>query len=493
MRILARLHCVCLAAIVGSLQAQSPRPAAEVRGVWIPNTGTTFFDSRDDIVAGMQALADGHVNVVFPVVWSKGFTLFRSATLEQVIGKPIDPRYAGRDPLAEVVFEAHRHGIEVIPWFEYGFTAGHRTTGSPVLDARPGWAAIGQDGEPVVKNGFSWMNPMDPELQAFVAQMVLEVCAGYDVDGVQGDDRLPAMPCEAGYDKGTVAEWRKQFHRPPPDDIHDAAWTKWRADRLTDFLAKLRAAVKDAGRDLVFSMAPGAPGWSYREYLQDPETWIARGLVDALHPQAYARDRRHYDAMLDQILGVDWIARQRDVLSPGVLVQVGSFVTSPEILVGDVQENRRRKLAGAVFFYHQALLDHDAKLLHALVDGPYATPARLPWRNGDDWRPPAVQAQRKAGATSTGDQVWTIVPPVAGRYRVFVALPADTPSDASVVVRLAGSTDARTVNVGRASSWLPIGTVTLSAGGDEPVVTVEARPDALHVNAVIALVDRRAR
>ena len=33
----------------------------------------------------------------------------------------IDSRYQGRDPLAELIIEANRVGLKVIPWFEYGF------------------------------------------------------------------------------------------------------------------------------------------------------------------------------------------------------------------------------------------------------------------------------------------------------------------------------------------------------------------------------------
>ena len=71
----------------------------------------------------------------------------------------------------------------------------------------------------------------------------------------------PALPAEAGYDPATVARYRKERGEDPPKDIHDRAWTQWRADRLTEYLAVLRGAVKAVGEDLVFSMAPGAPSW----------------------------------------------------------------------------------------------------------------------------------------------------------------------------------------------------------------------------------------
>ena len=36
---------------------------------------------------------------------------------------PLRPRLTGRDVLEVVLREAHRNGIEVYPWFEYGFAS----------------------------------------------------------------------------------------------------------------------------------------------------------------------------------------------------------------------------------------------------------------------------------------------------------------------------------------------------------------------------------
>ena len=185
----AMLAAVAAAAIV---TFQQPEPV-EVRGVWIPNSYSSFFQSRKNVETQMALLAEAGVNVIFPVVWSKGHTLFDSAVAEEVVGRRVDPRYGRRDPLAEVLFEAHRHGIEVVPWFEYGFAAGHETYPGKALVTHPEWAAIGVDGQPVVKNGFAWMNSLAEGPQDFLTDLVVECATRYDVDGVQGDDRLPAL------------------------------------------------------------------------------------------------------------------------------------------------------------------------------------------------------------------------------------------------------------------------------------------------------------
>ena len=64
--------------------------------------------------------------------------------------------------------------------------------------SRPEWAARDKNGAILTKNGFEWMNAIHPEVQQFLLDMVQEVIRSYDVDGIQGDDRLPAMPSEGG-------------------------------------------------------------------------------------------------------------------------------------------------------------------------------------------------------------------------------------------------------------------------------------------------------
>ena len=40
---------------------------------------------------------------------------------------------------------------------------------------------------------------------------ILEVVKNYDIDGIQGDDRLPAMPAEGGYDAYTRNAYQKEI------------------------------------------------------------------------------------------------------------------------------------------------------------------------------------------------------------------------------------------------------------------------------------------
>ncbi|MBL8863180.1 MAG: family 10 glycosylhydrolase [Planctomycetes bacterium] len=373
--------------------------ARELRGVWIAAADEDFFRSRESIAEGLEFLARHHFNVVFPDVWYRGVTLHPSALLERTFGVRQDPRYAGRDPLAEVLVEAHRRGIEVIPWFEYGFAASNAAQPTPLLDLKPEWAARDRDGRVATKQAFAWMNAFDPAVQEFVAGLVLEVARGYDVDGVQGDDRLPALPSTAGYDELTAGLWRKERRLAPPLP-GDPRWIEWRAGRLTDFLARLARDVRGSGDGVLYSASPSPWRSGLDEYLQDSKTWLERGLVDLFHPQCYRRDFESYQRLADEQRAL--IPRHsRTVYAPGILIESGSWRIAPAELVKLVEHGRERGFDGEVLFHFAGLRADDGRLARALLAGPYAERARQPHRAGT-WRPVAPESEPRAAGGAQG-------------------------------------------------------------------------------------------
>lgn len=140
----------------------------KIRGVWLPNTDSLVLNSQPRIAEAMEFLAQTGFNVVFPVVWSKGFTVYPSQVMRELCGIEIDPRYQGRDPLAELTAAAKRVGIAVIPWFEYGFASSYHRNGGHLLAKKPDWAALDRHGNLLTKNKFEWMNAFHPEVQDFL-------------------------------------------------------------------------------------------------------------------------------------------------------------------------------------------------------------------------------------------------------------------------------------------------------------------------------------
>lgn len=344
-----------------------------IRGVWLTNVDSEVLDSKQKIQEAMTLLEDAGFNTVFPVVWNKGYTLYRSDVMRTNFGKEIDasPKYIGRDPLSEVLEAAHdKKNLKVIPWFEFGFASSFEANGGHIIAEKPNWAAKDQHGNLLKKNGFEWMNALSQEVQDFMESLILEVVTQYSVDGIQGDDRLPAMPSEGGYDNETKSRYKAGFGKEPPRNTKDAGWLQWRADILTDFLAKIVSSVKAVREELIISMAPSPYPFGFNEYLQDVPNWINR--VDILHPQLYRTDLDDYTRLLDDTVN-QFTQKKLSKVSPGILGKEGKkFLIEHEDCWQAIKKNRNSGIRGEVLFFYEALRLNNNALANFLKQKNYA-------------------------------------------------------------------------------------------------------------------------
>jgi uncharacterized lipoprotein YddW (UPF0748 family) len=342
------------AALAAALAAPAAIAGAEpVRGVWVAGPQHNgFWHSREAMRAELRAFKAAGLNTVYPVVLASGRTLYPSPRMQAATGVAQLERLQGRDVLAELLEEAAALDLRVIAWLELGFASHHRPgTAQGLLHSRPEWAALGRDGQPVVKNGFHWMNALAPEVQQLMIDLSVELLRRYPLlAGVQGDDRLPALPSSAGYHPELLRAYGWRDGQPLPDE-RDPAWLQWRADRLTEFLARWRAAVKAVRPTATLSLSPSPYPWALHEYLQDWPAWMRAGLVDELLPQLYRRDLAGYQRVLDETLA-HVPPGQRDRVFPGMLLALGpDVIPSADLLRQWLEANRRAGIAGEVHFH----------------------------------------------------------------------------------------------------------------------------------------------
>jgi uncharacterized lipoprotein YddW (UPF0748 family) len=96
--------------------------------------------------------------------------------MNREFGIPIMESFSGRDPLQEMITEAHKENIKVHAWFEYGFAASNGQNGGIILAKYPQWSARDINKALLVSsNGFEWMNGINPEVQNFIKSLVIEV------------------------------------------------------------------------------------------------------------------------------------------------------------------------------------------------------------------------------------------------------------------------------------------------------------------------------
>jgi len=330
------------------------------KGIWLTDVASKALDTKEgieEVVARCKAYGLEHISVV---VWNRGYTLYPSAVMEQEFGKKVMPRFADRDMLQELIDVAHAEGLKVHAWFEFGFSSSYQEAhGGHILQQKPEWKAIDNEGNLVSKNGFQWMNAFDPEVQEFLLSLITEVVENYDIDGIQGDDRLPANPATAGYDAGTLSMYKQEHNgKTPPQDYKNPDWIDWRAQKLNVFAKEIYETVNSLKPEVTVTMAPSIFPWSKEEYLQDWPTWVENGWVDVIIPQVYRYNKKAYTSTLDANLEF-MPAEERTNLVPGILLRVNDYSPSKRFLKRMIKANRNRGLDGEVFFFYEGLKQHD--------------------------------------------------------------------------------------------------------------------------------------
>ena len=343
----------------GTTPTPNPPPspvwdANAMRGVWITTTASTALDNNDNILQTVDNCKKAGINNIFVVVYNNARTIYPSDVMFKLTGNKQLEKFQGRDPLKEMITAAKTAGIKVHAWFEYGFSSSYSVQGGPIIAAKPKWAARDQNGALVVKNGFDWLNAFDPEVQQYMIDLFKEVVSNYDIDGVQGDDRLPALPSTAGYDDYTIAQYKLENNGAlPPTNIKDAGWLNWRAKKLNAFMKRLHKEMKTLKPGLQVTMSPSAYPWSLEEYLQDWPTWVDSSWVDAVIPQCYRYDIAAYNATILQ--QKSYYRNNNIPIYPGVLIKSGTYLASPAFLSQMIQGNRNNGFKGEVFFFYEGV------------------------------------------------------------------------------------------------------------------------------------------
>jgi uncharacterized lipoprotein YddW (UPF0748 family) len=350
-------------AVLMGLCASALPATPEVRGTWLTTTSNDAISTPEKTAATMKRLREIGLNTVYVECWKNGYTAFPSETMRRAIGVEMKVNNAHahlqRDLLAECITEAHRNGMICIAWFEYGFMAAHKDTHNQ-LRARKDWLSLDQDGNEVAKNGFVWLNPLHPDAQQLLIDIVVEAVRKYDVDGVQLDDRIVWPGLEMGYDEYTTRLYAAEHQgSPPPKDIHDRQWRRWRQQKIEEFSKRLVKDVRAAGGgDIIISLSPGPHPWALENYLVDwPEwsRWTDNPTWDEYVPQIYRMDFQQFRQELEE--QVKAAADSKSKLIAGIRL-VGQGPDLPrEDIERCVQACRQAGIAGHSWWFSRGVLE----------------------------------------------------------------------------------------------------------------------------------------
>ncbi|WP_370588533.1 glycoside hydrolase family 10 protein [aff. Roholtiella sp. LEGE 12411] len=332
--------------------AQLPRQ--EIRGVWMTNNDFDTLKNRGKVQDAVSQLRQLNFNTIYPVVWNSGYVMYPSAVAQRTGIQPFVLRGAdGHDILADLITQAHRQGLLVIPWFEFGFMA--PPTSELALN-HPNWFTQKRDGSQTsisAAGEVMWLNPFHPQVQQFISNLVLEIVTQYDADGIQFDDHM-SLPHEFGYDEYTVDLYTKETKNNPPTNPQDQAWIRWRADKITAFMVQLNQAVKAVKPQAIFSVSPNYYDFAYKFQLQDWLAWIRLDIVDELIVQIYRPNLQSFIANISR----PEIQEAQQIIPTGVGIMTGLQNNQVPIqqIKSQVRAVQERGL-GIAFFYYKSLWD----------------------------------------------------------------------------------------------------------------------------------------
>lgn len=341
-----------------SVPVAQPQPLslnrAEIRGVWMTGNDMPVLRDRDRMQLAVEQLARLNFNTIYPVVWNSGIAYYASASTQRRGIQSFTFRgLQGQDVLAELIQAGHAKGLLVIPWFEFGFMA---PPGSELARLHPQWLTRKQDGGLTSISAAGevvWLNPLHPDVQAFILELVQEIISQYDGDGIQFDDHM-SLPSDFGYDDVTTALYRKETRKAPPTNPRDPAWLKWRADKISDFMQRVHDTVHAAKPSAVVSVSPNYYDFAYKLQLQDWLGWIRRGLVDELIVQLYRPDLDSFLPLLAEAALLE--SRTRIPTAVAIMTGQRQRLVPMELIQAQVNAVRERQL-GVAFFYFETLWD----------------------------------------------------------------------------------------------------------------------------------------
>ncbi|MBG0742627.1 glycoside hydrolase family 10 protein [Cylindrospermopsis raciborskii LB2897] len=339
----------------------------EIRGVWLTNVASGVLFVPWGIERAIDQLAELNFNTIYPVVWNRGYTFYQSQVAQSVTGDITEPflnfMNGGTDVLKKIVTLGKKKNLTVIPWFEYGFMT---PPNSNLAKLHPEWLTNGRKGVNYVNvnlwedidsssifNQQLWLNPLHPQVQNFILDLILEVVKNYDVDGIQVDDHF-GMPVQFGYDPFTVKLYQKEhLGKIPPSDPFNSEWMSWRANKITSLLTRIRGEVKKIKPQAKISVSPNSQDYAYKYYLQDWENWVKKNLVDELVLQVYRDDNQSFIAEIKKP------AVQSALKKIPVSIGISSGTLTSPVNIHSVKQKvqivRDSRFLGFSFFYWESL------------------------------------------------------------------------------------------------------------------------------------------
>ena len=348
----------------------------EFKGVWI----RPAYHNMEEITSVLDRIADAGINNIFIETYYHGQTIFPSRTMEEYGFIKQNPEFAGFDPLKIWIKEAHRRGIKVHIWFESFYVGNKPPETNPryILAVKPEWANyqkrnVDSDTIPysVSEHNGYFIDPANPDVQAFLYNLIDEIIMRYRPDGINLDYiRYPQSLAPNysnydmsnwGYTKYAREEFQKMYDVDPielvPSDYLWYQWNIYRAGKITDFVRRVGRLARMNGVTVTAVIFPNLQ-MAYDTKLQDWKTWSMNDFIDGFTPLLLTCDDKTAMNLMGNVL------RNK---SPRTKLYAGLFVTfmngANSDLIKQIHAARRYALNGLIIFDYAHLKDSYIEML----------------------------------------------------------------------------------------------------------------------------------
>ena len=294
------LWCLCIGMAMG---AEDEYPKQEIRAVWLttiygldwPTRTASDWDGRErqkqELRNILDRLHEANFNTVFVQARLRGDVIYRSKI------EPLSAVFAGSygqwpgyDPLALVVEECHKRGMECHAFF-VTFPVGTER----MVREQGGASVVRRHPELCLQHRGSWyLDPGQPGTTDYLLSLVDEVVRNYDIDGIQFDyirypENAATFPDNESYRRygrgQRLNDWRRGNINRLMSRIHD---------RVKQLKPWVQVSSSPLGKYSKSGRTPNAKWTAYEDVFQDPKAWLQAGKQDMIVPMMYYRRSDFY-------------------------------------------------------------------------------------------------------------------------------------------------------------------------------------------------------
>lgn len=279
----------------------------EVRSVWMatvwaldwPSSTSSTTAQKNEMVKYLDVLQKNNFNAVYFQVRTMSDAFYKSSYepwssyLTGTRGK--DP---GWDPLAFVVEECHKRGMECHAWVNpYRFSTGSdwsTAQDQALKSAGMLLAYTKSDGKTT-----TILNPGLESVRKRIVDVCKEIISNYDVDGLVFDDYfypegIPVTSSAGDYDlwqksgaSMTFGDWRRNNVNQMVADVYKMVQQQKPYVRFGISPAGAACTSAAVAAKHGIDRCPVASDWQYDGIFSDPVAWLEAGTIDYISPQLY--------------------------------------------------------------------------------------------------------------------------------------------------------------------------------------------------------------